>query len=150
MASSAGILGAPGSVPTPDDRALGGCNTAMSTQADADDGGTTLAQDPQRSEISKKVSYDEPLAVPKGYDMSPDRQEATSRCVVAPVIAAFKAITSQAEGTAMDARGAPPPARRRCPARDYCLAHRQIHRPLESSQCRPDTQEAPQRNSQPG
>jgi hypothetical protein len=57
------------------------------------------------------VSYDEPLAVPKGYDMSPDRQETRSRCV-APVIAAFKAITSQAEGTAMDARGAPPLARR--------------------------------------
>jgi hypothetical protein len=44
----------------------------LQAEADADDGGTTLAQDPKRSEISKKVSYDEPLAVPKGYDMPPD------------------------------------------------------------------------------
>jgi hypothetical protein len=81
---------------------------------------------------ARKVSYNEPFAVPKGYDMSPDRQETPSRCVGGPVIAAFKEITSQAEGTAMDARGAPL-ARRRCRARDYCLAHHQTHRPLESS-----------------
>src|SRR5437879_726369 len=71
---------------------------------------------------ARKVSYDEPLAVPKGYDMSPDRQETPSRWVGEPVIAALKGITSQAEGTAMDARGAPL-ARRRCRARDYRLAH---------------------------
>jgi hypothetical protein len=48
---------------------------------------------------ARKVSYDEPFAVPKGYSMSFDRQETRStRCVVGPVISALKAITPQAEG----------------------------------------------------
>jgi hypothetical protein len=33
------------------------------------------------------VSYNEPLAVPKGHDISLDRQETPSSCEVAPVIA---------------------------------------------------------------
>ncbi len=102
----------------------------------------------QRS--ARKVSYNEPLGDPKGYGRSLDRQEAPSRCVVAPVIAALKGITSQAEGTAMDARGAPPLARRRCRARDYRLAHHRTHRPLESSQCRRGTPETHRPSRQPG
>jgi hypothetical protein len=89
---------------------------------------------------ARKVSYNEPLAVPKGHDISLDRQETPSRCVVAPVTAAFQAITSQAEGTAMGARGAPL-ARRRCRACDYRLAHCRTPRPIESPQCRRGTPE---------
>ena len=59
---------------------------------------------------ARKVCYNEPRDAPKRYDMSLDR-EAPSRCVVAPVIAASKGITPQAEGTAVDARGPPPVAR---------------------------------------
>jgi hypothetical protein len=101
---------------------------------------------------ARKVSYDEPLAVPKGYDMSPDRRETASRCVVAPIIAAFNGITSQAEAeaAAMDARGGAPLARRRCRARDYRLAHRRTHSPLERSQCRHGTPETNRRSRQPG
>jgi hypothetical protein len=98
---------------------------------------------------ARKVSYNEPLAVPKGHDISLDRQETPSSCEVAPVIAALKDVTSQAEGTAMDARGAPL-ARRRFRARDYRLAHHRIHRPLESSQCRRGTPETHRRDKQPG
>ena len=80
---------------------------------------------------ARKVSYNEPRDAPKRYDMPLDRQEAPSQCVVAPVIAAFKDITSQAEGTAMVARGAAL-ARRRFRARDCRLAYHRTHRPLES------------------
>jgi hypothetical protein len=43
---------------------------------------------------ARKVSYDELLAVPKGYSMSFDRQDISSRCAIAPFIAAFEGITS--------------------------------------------------------
>ena len=71
-----------------------------------------LLKIPKDQKSARKVSYNEPLAVPKGYDISFDRQETPPRCEAAPVVAALKDITSQAEGTAMDARAAPPPARR--------------------------------------
>ena len=99
---------------------------------------------------ARKVSYDEPFAVPKGYSMSFDRQETRStRCVVGPVISALKAITSQAEGAAMDARGASL-ARRRFRARDYRLADRRAHCPLENSRCRREIPETDRRSRQPG
>jgi hypothetical protein len=69
----------------------------------------------------QKSSGNEPLAVRKGYDISLDRQD-TWRRAVAPFIASFKVITSQAEGTAMVARGVAL-ARHRFRARDYRLAH---------------------------
>lgn len=99
---------------------------------------------------ARKVSYNEPLAAPKRYYMSLDRQETPSRCAVAPVIATSKGITSQAEGAAMAARGAPPLARRRRRARDYRLAHRRAHRPLKSSQRQRGTPERHLRGRQPG
>jgi hypothetical protein len=119
------------------------------TKADADYAGTTFAEILKDRKSARKVSYNEPLAVPKGHDISLDRQETPSGCGVAPVIAALKDVTSQAEGTAMDARGAPL-ARRRFRARDYRLAHHRTPRPLESSQCRRGTPETHRRNKQPG
>src|ERR1700722_1347351 len=94
-----------------------------------------LLKIPKDRKSARKVSYDEPLAVPKGYDISRDRQETPSRCEVAPVIAALKDVTSQAEGAAMDARSAHL-ARGRWGARHYRLAHHRTPRPLESSQFR--------------
>jgi hypothetical protein len=99
---------------------------------------------------ARKVSYDEPFAVPKGYSMSFDRQETRStRCVVGSVISALKAITPQAEGAAMDFRGAPP-ARRRFRARDYRLGHRRAHRRLENSRCRREIPQTDRRSRQLG
>src|SRR5260370_37826621 len=98
---------------------------------------------------ARKASYNELLAVPKGYDILLDRQETPARCVVAPVITAFKGITSQAVGAAMGARGAPL-ARRRCRACDYRVADCRPPRPLEGSQCRRGTPETHRRNKQPG
>src|ERR1700686_5007109 len=96
-----------------------------------------------------KVSYNEPLAVRKGSDISLDRRQTPSRCAVAPFIAAFKGITSQAKGPSMDASGATS-ARGRSRARDCRLAHRRTHRSLENSQCRRGTPETRRRGRKAG
>ena len=59
-------------------------------------GGIAFAVVLKDPKSARNVSYDELLAVPKGYSMSFDRQDIfiSSRCVVAPFIAAFKGITS--------------------------------------------------------
>jgi hypothetical protein len=112
-------------------------------------GGTSFAEGPSNPTSAGKVSYDKPLAVPKGDRMSFDRQDTSSQCAVAPFIAGFKGITSQAEGAAMVARGVAL-ARRRFRAHDYRLAHCRALRPLEDRRCRREIAETDRRSRQPG